>query len=45
VVFHLHVHVMPRKHGVPLKPPASFKEDPAVLAEHAGKLAAALAEM
>ena len=23
VVFHLHVHVMPRKNGVPLKPPAS----------------------
>src|SRR5262245_32347155 len=34
VVFHLHVHVMPRKDGVALKPPASFKEDPAVLAEH-----------
>jgi histidine triad (HIT) family protein len=44
VVFHLHVHVMPRKDGVALKPPASFKEDPAVLAEHASRLAAALAE-
>jgi histidine triad (HIT) family protein len=42
VVFHLHVHVIPRKEGVQLKPPASFKEDPAVLAEHALKLAAAL---
>jgi histidine triad (HIT) family protein len=42
VVFHLHVHVMPRKEGVPLKPPASFKEDPAVLADQALKLAAAL---
>jgi histidine triad (HIT) family protein len=44
VVFHLHVHVMPRKDGVALKPPASFKEDPAVLAEHASRLAAALAQ-
>jgi len=42
VVFHLHVHVIPRKNGVALKPPASFKEDPAVLAEQARKLAAAL---
>jgi histidine triad (HIT) family protein len=42
VVFHLHVHVIPRKIGVALKPAASFKEDPAVLAEHAAKLAAAL---
>ena len=31
VVFHLHIHVIPRKNGVPLKPPASVKEDPAVL--------------
>jgi histidine triad (HIT) family protein len=45
VVFHLHVHIMPRKDGVELKPPASFKEDPAVLAEHASKLAAAIAEV
>jgi histidine triad (HIT) family protein len=45
VVFHLHVHVMPRKDGVALKPPASFKEDPAVLADHASRLAAALAEV
>jgi histidine triad (HIT) family protein len=42
VVFHLHVHVIPRKMGVALKPPASFKEDPAVLADHALKIAAAL---
>jgi len=42
VVFHLHVHVIPRKMGVALKPPASFKEDPAVLAEHAAKIAAAI---
>jgi histidine triad (HIT) family protein len=43
VVFHLHMHVIPRKEGVPLKPPASFKEDPAVLKEQAARLAAALA--
>jgi histidine triad (HIT) family protein len=42
VVFHLHVHVIPRKIGVALKPPASFKEDPAVLSDQALKLAAAL---
>jgi histidine triad (HIT) family protein len=42
VVFHLHVHVIPRRDGVALKPPASFKEEPAVLSEHARKLAAAL---
>jgi histidine triad (HIT) family protein len=41
-VFHLHVHVIPRKDGVPLKPPASIKEDPAVLAEQQARLAAAL---
>src|SRR6202521_5831094 len=42
VVFHLHVHVMPRKSGVALKPPASVKEDPAILSDQAQKLAAAL---
>ncbi|HLH94683.1 MAG TPA: HIT family protein [Xanthobacteraceae bacterium] len=42
VVFHLHVHVIPRKEGVPLKPPASEKEAPDVLKEQAAKLAAAL---
>lgn len=42
VVFHLHVHVIPRKEGVALKPPASFKEQPDALAEHAKKLKAAL---
>lgn len=44
VVFHLHVHVIPRKNGVPMKPPASEKEKPEVLAEQAKRLAAALAE-
>jgi histidine triad (HIT) family protein len=42
VVFHLHFHVIPRQAGVALKPPASVKEDPAVLADQALKLAAAL---
>jgi histidine triad (HIT) family protein len=42
VVFHLHVHILPCKAGVPLKPPASFKEDPAVLSDQALRLAAAL---
>src|ERR1044072_2340672 len=31
VVFHLHVHVIPRKDGIALKPPASVKEAPDVL--------------
>jgi histidine triad (HIT) family protein len=43
VVFHLHVHVIPRKAGGPMKPPASAKEKPEVLAEQAKKLAAAIA--
>jgi histidine triad (HIT) family protein len=42
VVFHLHVHVLPRKNGVRLLPPASRKEDPKVLEEHATRLIAAL---
>ena len=42
VVFHLHVHVIPRHDGVPMKPPATHKEKPEVLAAHASKLAAAL---
>ncbi len=42
VVFHVHIHVIPRKNGVSLKPPASVKEDPAVLSAQALKLAAAL---
>jgi histidine triad (HIT) family protein len=44
VVFHLHVHVMPRQAGVALKPPASVRETDAVLAEQALKLASALAK-
>ena len=42
VVFHLHVHVMPRHEGVALLPPASRKEDVKVLETNATKLAAAL---
>jgi histidine triad (HIT) family protein len=42
VVFHLHVHVMPRHDGIALLPPASRKEDPKILEEHAARLAAAL---
>ena len=42
VVFHLHVHVIPRAAGVAMKPPASEKEKPEVLTQHAQKLAAAL---
>ena len=41
VVFHLHIHVIPRKIGVSLKPPASFKEDAAALAEQAKMFTAA----
>jgi histidine triad (HIT) family protein len=42
VVFHLHMHVMPRHDGVALLPPASRKEDGKVLEENAAKLIAAL---
>ena len=42
VVFHLHMHVMPRHNGVSLLPPASRKEDAKVLEDHAAKLIAAL---
>ena len=42
VVFHLHVHIIPRHAGVAMKPPASEKEKPELLAAHAQKLAAAL---
>jgi histidine triad (HIT) family protein len=42
VVFHLHVHVVPRKAGAPMKPPASVKEEPGVLSDQALELTAAL---
>lgn len=44
VVFHLHVHIIPRKTGVPIRPPASYKEKPEVLAEQAKALVKALAQ-
>ena len=42
VVFHLHLHIIPRKAGVPMKPPASEKEKSEMLSENARKLAAAI---
>jgi histidine triad (HIT) family protein len=42
VVFHLHLHIIPRKAGVPMKPPATEKEKPEVLSDQALKLSAAL---
>ena len=42
VVFHLHVHVIPRRSGVAMHPPATVKEAPEVLAAQAKQLAAAL---
>jgi len=42
VVYHLHMHVMPRHDGVGLLPPASRKEDAKVLEDHAARLIAAL---
>ena len=43
VVLHLHFHVIPRKAGVGLKPPASEREKPETLAQQAKRLNAALA--
>jgi histidine triad (HIT) family protein len=45
VVFHLHVHVMPRHDRIALLPPASRKEDVKVLEDNATKLIAALQAM
>jgi histidine triad (HIT) family protein len=42
VVFHLHMHVMPRIEGVALLPPASRKEDVKVLEDHATRIISAL---
>jgi histidine triad (HIT) family protein len=42
VVFHLHVHVMPRHDGIALLPPASRREDVKVLEDNATRLIAAL---
>lgn len=43
-VFHLHVHIVPRFEGVPLKRHEGGMADQAVLAEHARRIRAALAE-
>ncbi len=45
VVFHLHVHVIPRFDGVRMNPPASQMEDQQVLSANADKIIAALAEL
>jgi histidine triad (HIT) family protein len=42
VVFHLHVHVMPRHDGIALLPPASRKEGVKLLEDNASKLESAL---
>lgn len=42
VVFHLHVHIIPRFEGVPLKPHSGQVEKPEVLAAHADKIRVAL---
>jgi histidine triad (HIT) family protein len=44
-VFHLHVHVIPRFEGVPLKPHTGEMEKPEVLAANAEKIRAALAAL
>jgi histidine triad (HIT) family protein len=41
-VYHLHVHVIPRFEGVPLKPHTGQMEKPEVLTENAAKIRAAL---
>jgi len=41
-VFHLHVHIIPCVEGKPRTPHATSMADPAVLAEHAKRLRAAL---
>jgi histidine triad (HIT) family protein len=43
-VFHLHVHVIPCHEGVALKPHSGKMEDPAILAAHAERIRAALAQ-
>jgi histidine triad (HIT) family protein len=41
-VFHLHFHVLPRYHGRELRLHAGVMADPAVLADHAARIRAAL---
>uniref|UniRef100_UPI0013D22E7A HIT family protein n=1 Tax=Enterobacter cloacae TaxID=550 RepID=UPI0013D22E7A len=40
VVFHIHVHILPRWEGVALRPPGTMAA-PDVLAEHAARIRAA----
>lgn len=42
VVFHTHVHVIPRHEGVALRPHTGDMASPDILAEHAGKIRTAL---
>jgi histidine triad (HIT) family protein len=42
VVFHLHVHVIPRFQGTPLRPHTGEMENPEVLAAHAARIRAEL---
>ena len=42
VVFHLHVHLLPRWNGVALRPPGGPMASPEVLAANASRIAAAL---
>lgn len=44
VVFHLHVHVIPRFDGVRMNPPASEMENPEVLGANAEKIRSALSQ-
>ena len=44
VVFHLHMHVMPVKAGVALLPAQTVKAEMDVLADHARRMIAALAD-
>ncbi|MCP8939878.1 HIT family protein [Alsobacter sp. SYSU M60028] len=43
VVFHIHMHVLPRWNGVALRPHTGAMADPAVLKAHAERIRAALA--
>ncbi|MEN5084045.1 HIT family protein [Bosea sp. TWI1241] len=45
VVFHLHVHVVPRFEGVAMRPHTGAMEKPEVLAENAERIRAALARL
>jgi histidine triad (HIT) family protein len=45
VVFHLHIHVMPRFEGIALKPPAGPMEKPEILSTNAEKIRTALSDL